>query len=378
MSEQQIDKNTSLKQEKTLNDEMEIDLMDILRKIISIRKTLYKAAGVGLVIGLIVALSIPKQYTVKVTLSPEIGGNKSGNEISNLAASFLGNTISSGDGVGALNVSLSSYIVSSTPFLMELLTMEVQNSDNRVRTLGNYLEEQSSPWWNYVIGLPSMLIGKIKSLFTDEMDRGSRKVKQKVTVIELSPAENGKINLLRNCVKATTDSKLAITSVSVTLQNPKIAAIVADSVVHKLQEYIINYRISKAVEDCSFLEKLFEERKREYYVIQKKYAEYVDTHDNVILQGVRIEQERLLNDMNLAYQVYSQVANQLQVAKAKVQEEKPVFAVVEPVVVPLYPSSIGFKTYVLIFVFLFIVCTVCWIFIGNYFWNNLRKKNRGE
>ena len=35
------------------------------------------------------------------------------------------------------------------------------------------------------------------------------------------------------------------------------------------------------------------------------------------------------NDMNLAYQVYSQVATQLQVARAKVQEAKPVFAVVE-------------------------------------------------
>ena len=43
--------------------------------------------------------------------------------------------------------------------------------------------------------------------------------------------------------------------------------------------------------------------------------------------------------MSLAYQVYSQVASQLQVARAKVQEEKPVFAVVEPAVVPLNPSD---------------------------------------
>lgn len=47
----------------------------------------------------------------------------------------------------------------------------------------------------------------------------------------------------------------------------------------------------------------------------------MDTHDNLILQSVRAEQERLQNDMSLAYQVYSQVANQLQVARAKVQEE---------------------------------------------------------
>lgn len=43
----------------------------------------------------------------------------------------------------------------------------------------------------------------------------------------------------------------------------------------------------------------------------------MDTHDNLILQSVRAEQERLQNDMSLAYQVYSQVANQLQVAALK-------------------------------------------------------------
>ncbi len=38
----------------------EIDLMDILRKIIGIRKIIYKAAGIGLLIGVIVAISIPE------------------------------------------------------------------------------------------------------------------------------------------------------------------------------------------------------------------------------------------------------------------------------------------------------------------------------
>lgn len=55
--------------QKPENDELEIDWMEILHKIIAIRKTLYKAAGVGLILGIIIALSIPKQYTVTVTLS---------------------------------------------------------------------------------------------------------------------------------------------------------------------------------------------------------------------------------------------------------------------------------------------------------------------
>lgn len=105
----------------------------------------------------------------------------------------------------------------------------------------------------------------------------------------------------------------------------------------------------------------------------KKYADYVDAHDNLILQSVRAEQERLQNDMSIAYQVYSQVANQLQIARAKVQEEKPVFAVVEPAVVPLWPSGLGLKIYVLLFVFLSVILTIGWVLIGKGIWNYLRK-----
>ena len=64
--------------------------------------------------------------------------------------------------------------------------------------------------------------------------------------------------------------------------------------------------------------------------------------------------------MSLAYQVYSQVATQVQVARAKVQEEKPVFAIVEPAVVPQQSSGTGKKTYVILFVFLAVAVTAVW------------------
>ena len=49
-------------------NEQEINLMEILHKIIGIRKTIYKAAGIGLLLGIIVGFSVPKKYTVNVTL----------------------------------------------------------------------------------------------------------------------------------------------------------------------------------------------------------------------------------------------------------------------------------------------------------------------
>ena len=355
------------------DEEIEIDLMAVLRKIIGIRKAIYKAAGIGLVIGIIVAISIPKQYTVTVTLSPEMGNDKGGG-LSGLAASFLGSGGTMGDGTDALNASLSPDIVSSTPFLLELSTMNILVSKDENMTLESYLDEESSPWWRYVIGLPGMAIGGVKSLFTEEEDESisSDRTTGQGT-IELSKKESRRIETLKQKITAAVDKKTSMTSVTVTFQNPKVAAVVADSVVKKLQEYIINYRTSKAKEDCLYLEKLFKERQQEYYEAQKKYADYMDSHDNIILQSIRTEQERMQNDMSLAYQVYSQVASQLQVARAKVQEEKPVFAVVEPAVVPLDPAGTSKKVYVLAFVFLSVCIVISWNLFGKDFLNKFKE-----
>ena len=371
MIDGESEKEIKLRQSNQGDQEIEIDLMDILRKIIGIRKKIYKAAGIGLIIGIIIAISIPKQYTVEVTLSPEMGSTKGGG-LSGLAASFLGSGATMSDGTDALNASLSADIVSSTPFLLELSVMEIPASENKKMTLNTYLDEESSPWWSYIIGLPSMVIGGVKSLFIKEdeetiSDRGNQ------GPIELSKKESQKIETLKKMIIASVDKKTSMTTVAVTLQNPKVAAVVADSVVGKLQEYIINYRTSKAKEDCIYLERLFKERQQEYYVAQKRYADYMDSHDNIILQSVRAEQERLQNDMSLAYQVYSQVASQLQVARAKVQEEKPVFAVVEPAVVPLNPSGTSKKIYVLAFIFLSVCIVIFWKLFGENILNKFKE-----
>ena len=371
LMEQTSEKETKQLHNNYNDEEIEIDLMDLLRKVIGIRKKIYKAAGIGLIIGVIVAISIPKQYTVEVTLSPEMGNNKGGG-LSGLAASFLGSGVTMGDGTDALNASLSADIVSSTPFLLELSAMEIPVTKNEVMTLNTYLDEETSPWWSYVIGFPGMVIGGVKSLFTEEDEIASFD-KTSQGAIELSKQDSRKIATLKKVITASVDKKTSMTSVTATFQDPKIAAVVADSVVKKLQEYIIDYRTFKAKEDCIYLEKLFKERQQEYYIAQKKYADYLDSHDNLILQSVRAEQERLQNDMSLAYQVYSQVASQLQVARAKVQEEKPVFAVVEPAVVPLEPSGISRKVYVLAFIFLSVCIVIFWNLFGKDFLNKFKE-----
>lgn len=352
------------------NDELEIDWMDILRRIYAIRKTLYKATGVGVVLGIIIALSIPKQYTVTVTLSPEMNGDKTAGGLASLASSFLGGGASSSSN-DALNVTLAPDIVASTPFVLELFNTRVQTLDEELdTTLVTYLDEQRTPWWGYIKAAPGLAIGAIKSLFTEEADTTAT-----LNPFQLTEKEAAKVKGLRQSILAEVDKKTAMTTITVTLQDPKVTAIVADSVVAKLQQYIIDYRIKKAKEDCAYLEELYKERQQEYYEAQSKYAHYFDTNRNIAFQSVRAEQERLQNDMNLAYQVYSQVAQQLQVARAKIQEEKPVFAVVEPATIPLEPSGSSRKVIVVGIMFLTVCCTGAWKLLGQDCWKKLKSKS---
>lgn len=352
------------------DDELQIDWMGILRQVLAIRKKLYKAAAVGVVLGILIALGTPKQYTVSITLSPEMGSSKSGSGLASMAASFLGTSIGT-DSPDALNATLAPDIVASTPFLLELFDARVVSQDKQIdTTFTAYLDEQKSSWLGYVLKAPGMAISGIKSLFTNEEE-------EKDTIqggtIELNEEDAQKLEGLRKQISADVDKKTAITTLSVTLQDPKVTATIADSMVSKLQQYITAYRTSKAKEDCQYLEKLFKERQQEYYDAQQRYARYVDANSNVVFQSTLAERERLQNDMNLAYQVYGQVAQQLQVARAKVQEEKPVFAVVEPAVVPLKPSGTSRKVILLGVVFLAVAFTGAWELLGKQYWQQFKE-----
>ena len=356
-------------------DELEIDLMEYVRKLWAARILLLKVAGVALVVGLIINMSMPTKYTATVTLSPE--SSKGGGSSLSSMASMLGfGNFSMGGDASALNFGMASDIVASTPFILELFDTPVQTIDGKMdTTLVAYLKTESKAWWSYIPALPSMAIGGMMSLFS-EADK-----KEEVEVIDpfrLTPKQMGQIGSITSIIKAEVDKKTSMTKVSVTTQDPLVAATMVDTVVVKLQKYITTYQASKAQEDCNYWEQLYNERKNDYYTAQKNYAVYMDGNKNVILQRVRAEEERLKNEMDLAYQVYSNVATQLQMARAKVQEAKPSFTVFEPACVPLSPSGTNPKIIILGIIFLALMATSAWVMFGKDLWNSLKEGVREE
>lgn len=349
-------------------DELEIDLMEYARKLWAARKLLLKVAGIAAIVGIIIAFSIPKQYTAEVTLSPE--SNKGGGSSMSGMAAMLGlGNISMGGDANALNMSMASDIMASTPFILELFNTPVKTLDGEVdTTLVAYLETESKPWWGMILSLPGKVIGGVKSLISSE-----EKEEKPLNPFQLTLKQKSQVESIKNIVTADMDKKTGITKIGVTLQDPLVAATLADTVITKLQKFITTYKTSKAQEDCTYWEQLYEQRKKEYYEAQEKYAQYSDMNQGVIRQSVRIEQERLQNEQSLAFQVFSQVATQLQMARAKLQEEKPAFAVLEPASVPLLPSGTSRKIILIAIVFLAVAGASAWILFGKDLWISLKE-----
>lgn len=154
------------------------------------------------------------------------------------------------------------------------------------------------------------------------------------------------------------------------MQDPNISAGIADTLTSYLQSYIISYRTQKARQDLAFTETLYAEAKKDYSDAQQKYARYLDENQNVILASYRVNQERLQNEMTLTYGVYNQVAQQLQLAKVKVQDITPVYTTIQPAIMPLIPAKPNKKLIVIGFIFLTIIGACGYVLIRNFLKTN--------
>ena len=125
MAENKEYKNVPSYQEE---EELEIDLMEYARKLWAARKLLLKVAGIAAVVGVVIALTTPKQYTATVTLAPE-SSKAGGGGLSGIASMLGVGGLSMGNDADALNVQLYPDIVASTPFILDSMDTPIKTID---------------------------------------------------------------------------------------------------------------------------------------------------------------------------------------------------------------------------------------------------------
>lgn len=331
--------------------EEEIDLIELATKLWAKRRTVIKCGVAGAILGVIVALSIPKEYTSTVTLVPESGAASSNSSMGALAALAGINVGGNSGGRDAVYPGLYPDVVKSVPFALSLSEVELPTGikDNEQLTLKQILVNHTSrPWWGVIMGLPGRIAGMLEGDTPDIPAReGAMGAKQAVidslvesaelyqpNSLHLTKSENNLVGLVNSCVDVSVDTKTQMINITATMQDPLAAASLADTVATRLTDFVIAYRTNKARHDLAFAKQVNLEARDQYYKAQQAYAKAVDRNQGIVLRSVHIDLERLQNEAQLAYNLYNSTSQQVQMAEVKVQENTPVFTVMQPAVVP--------------------------------------------
>lgn len=349
---------------QTQPEEKEIDLLELAYKLWDKKKTILIWCMWGVLAGLIIAFSIPREYSTSVKLAPEVkSGRTSLSGGLGALASMAGISTSANSGTDAVYPQLYPDIVGSVPFVMSLLDVPVKNKENDKYTVREYLlEKTSSPWWGVIMGVPGKLVGFIRG---GDKESGNDSTETANKNFQLSPENDRLVRALSSRISASVDQKTSVITISTKMQDPVVSAILADTVVSRLREYVKDYRTNKARQDLEYAQKLNEEAQQEYYKTQQRLADYIDRNQNLATQSARITRERLENESSLAFNLYNETSLQVQNAKSRVQESTPVYTEITPATVPLRPTSprkgliIGGCTFLA-----FVICCA-WILFGT-------------
>ncbi len=337
-----------------------IDMFSILWKN---KKNIIIWGIIGALFGLMVGFSLPKIYQTKVTFAPETE-QKFGSGVGSIA-SMMG--VNLDNSIDAISVDMFPDVIASTPFLFDLFYLPVETKDGLKTDLLCYLKDhQKKPWWSHVLGAPFKFLGWIFGL-----DKEDENVELVLT--NLPKEERGAIKYLRENIAVELDKKTGKAELSICMQDPLVAATVLNAVVNNLKNYMSEYRTSKDRQDIENLESICAQRKQEYYDAQKAYADFADRNKNLALLRAQAEQLKLQQEMNLAYQVYSQVATQLEGARIKEQQSKPVFVILEPVLIPLRKTSPSKLKLLVGYGFLSALLAAVWLLWGKTYYEELKK-----
>lgn len=352
-------------------EESEIDIMEMISKLWKRRSMIIKWCIAGAIFGLVLGFSIPKTYRASVTLAPEMQQKTSSGV--NSIASMMG--VNLNNSIDAISVEMYPDVVHSTPFIFELFDLPVtfERKDSVITVpLVEYMKEyQKSPWWTPILSFPFTVIGWCKDLIIP--DKGESIGDGILNPNNLPRKERNVVKFFKSNISVNVDKKSYKTEMSLEMQDPLVVATVMEAVTENLKAYMSEYRTSKARQDVDNLERICMQRKSDYYEAQQAFANYIDANKNVILQSANAERERLQQEMNLAYQVYSQVSTQLEGARIQAEQAKPVFVIINPATVPIKKAAPSTAKLLVIWIFLAGCCSAGWVLFGEEYWNKLKE-----
>lgn len=322
-------------------EEREIDLIDLIRKLWLERMFILKVTGVFILLGLLTALTGSKEYTASCQFVPQTSKNANNSSMARLASLAGINMGSLATGEQLLSPLVYPNVLNSIAFKRDLLQTQIRiNGEEEPITLLTYLSDKKYRKFSltgtilkYTVGLPGLIVHAIKGEPEEQETIADE------SFVVLTKEEYTAVRALESVIGIEVEEKKGYIALSAQMPEPYAAAQVAESALELLQKYITEFKVDKVQSNLEFIQERYDELKKEYEEIQELRAAYKDANQGISTSRARTNLEKLDNQYNLAYSIYSEMATQLEQAKIQVKETTPILTVIDPVSMPIKPSK---------------------------------------
>lgn len=276
-----------------------ITIRNFISLICAHKKQLLYGTLVGMTFGFIIAYSIPEEYETTAKIVPIIEGSYLKNDrlINLLRRVDISEKRKGNDGIDAY---LYPEIVSSFPFLLEVLNTEVRqlHSQNTL-PLSLYLQKHTtSPWWKKIPSFPMRIIGLFKNSKKTSLDE------LPINPHQPSEKDDGLFNALGSRIKIKIDDENNVISISTVMQDPLVSALVNDSIVSYLDSFVINYKNHKIEDKLVTNICIRDSIRNEYYSKQEELAKFIDNNNSLSLETYKSKRYNLENETHRLLNMY--------------------------------------------------------------------------
>ncbi|GAB3329531.1 hypothetical protein GCM10027299_33050 [Larkinella ripae] len=319
------------------DDLIQIRPGDIGKFLLRSRRAVAVFALLGAVAGLYYAFSKPDDYKSEVIVMPEVSSGSTGGtgglgSLAGLAGINLDNA--AGD---AIRPDLYPNVLKSIPFALQVLKQPVYSKNyGTTMPLQTYLKRQQKE------STFQRLTGTISDTPPDNTKPAPVALpdpKNYSKALQVTPEQEGLAATLTKRITTTYERRTGMVTIEVIMPDPVVAATVARLSLEYLTNYITSYRTQKVRNQERFLTQQVEQSRRRYQAAEYELENYRDRNRSLYSGLARIAEQRLQAEFLLSQNVYNDLSRQLEQTKIRVEEETPVFKMLEPPRIPLRPSG---------------------------------------
>ena len=335
--------NNTVQQQNQFQED-EIDIMALIKRLWEKKTFIIKVTCIFAVLGVIVAITTPKEYTASCVVVPETkGGAFSAGSLGGLAA-MAGINLGAASGGEMLSPLMYDKLIKNIDLRKELMQTPInwEEYEHPVTILDYYTNPDYAKTSvmgtikKYTIGLPGVILKAI---------RGNQE-KKEVAIPSTAPQLSAYTQNELKCIKVfapnfsiMADKKNGDVTISARMPEALAAAQVADAVKNLLQKYVIELKLQKAEVNYEYIQQRYDEAKVVFEQKQEEYAKFQDANKVLSTALSKSKEEQMRSEFNVARDLFNQLTTQLVQAEMKIKEDIPILTVVEPVQVPLEKSK---------------------------------------